>query len=98
MSIAIRNALIAVPALVTLILGFTFIILVFVLVIRTISVMPLLRRALKIYVAKNSSYVPPDHSPLRPSLWKRIISSISNIGVGADGNKSEKGRDKPWQK
>lgn len=89
MSIAIRNALIAVPALVTLILGFTFIILVFVLVIRTITVMPLLRRALKIYVAKNASYAPPEHSPLRPSLWKRIADSFKN---GGNQNKSGKGR------
>ena len=73
MSFAIKNALIAIPALVTLVLGVTFIILVFVLVIRAISIMPLLRKALKIYVVKNSNVNIADMPPEAMTLWDHII-------------------------
>ncbi len=50
MSFAIKNALIAVPALATLVLGLVFIALLFILIVRLITLMPLMRRALKIYI------------------------------------------------
>lgn len=73
MSFAIKNALVAVPALATLLLGIVFIILAFVLVIRAISIMPLLRRALKIYVAKNAAYAGEDTERGRVGFFRRIF-------------------------
>lgn len=54
MSFAIKNALVAVPAMITLLIGIAFIVLCFLFVIEAVRTMPYLKQALKIYIRNNS--------------------------------------------
>lgn len=59
MNFAIRNALVAVPAAITLLIGIAFIVLCFLFVVEAVRTMPYLKQALKIYIKNNT----PKSSP-----------------------------------